>query len=270
MNERADISSFALKIIAIIGMTCNHTANVFAAIMPPLITLALYSLGGITFPIMAYLLVKGYSYTSDVKKYASRLLIFAVIAQIPYSLLWGATPNVLFTLLIGLGVLYANDHLESRRAFLALLIAAILGTICFDWGSVGIIVIYCFAELSGTKNEIFLTLLIPFALTFIPSCIELVGLIGIQPTGYALAETGQSIFTAEALAATSTNTLADAGPIICALGQIGYSIIGFGLAWAALQHHQGRRGRPLKYFFYIFYPAHLAIIWSLKCLLLTV
>lgn len=66
---------------------------------------ALYSLGGLTFPIMAYLLCEGYRHTSSVRRYAERLAVFAVVSQIPYSLLFGATGNVLITLLIGLGML---------------------------------------------------------------------------------------------------------------------------------------------------------------------
>ena len=55
------INGFTLKVVAIIGMTCNHVANVFAAQLPQPLLLALFSLGGVTFPIMAFLLVEGFT-----------------------------------------------------------------------------------------------------------------------------------------------------------------------------------------------------------------
>ena len=71
--------------------------------MPEAPTVALYMVGGLTFPIMAYLLCEGYRHTSSVRRYAERLALFAVISQVPYSLLFGAQGNVLITLLNGLG-----------------------------------------------------------------------------------------------------------------------------------------------------------------------
>ena len=110
MKPMPSVTAFALKVAAIVGMTCNHIANVFGSELPGGAMVALYSLGGLTFPIMAYLLCEGYQHTSSVRRYAERLAVFAVVSQIPYSLLFGATGNVLITLLIGLGMLWLVDH----------------------------------------------------------------------------------------------------------------------------------------------------------------
>ena len=56
MKPMPPVSAFALKVAAIVGMTCNHIANVFGTELPGGVMVALYSLGGLTFPIMAYLL----------------------------------------------------------------------------------------------------------------------------------------------------------------------------------------------------------------------
>ena len=127
------INGFALKLTAIIAMTCNHVANVFATQLPGPLLLALYSLGGLTFPIMAFLLVEGFCHTSNLRKYALRLFLFALVSQIPYSLLWGAVPNVLFTLLAGLAVLWVRKKLGDGIPSIAALLAAIALTISFDW-----------------------------------------------------------------------------------------------------------------------------------------
>ena len=109
ISSPRDISSFTLKIIAIAGMTGNHAAYVLGPLLPAWLAVALFSLGGLTFPIMAFLVVEGYRHTSNLRRYASRLLLFTLISQIPYSLLLGAAGNVLITLTLGLACVYAVD-----------------------------------------------------------------------------------------------------------------------------------------------------------------
>lgn len=65
-----------LKIIALITMTCDHIGKMFF----PKITI-LQIVGRIAFPLFAYCLAVGCIYTYDIKKYASRLLLFAIISQ---------------------------------------------------------------------------------------------------------------------------------------------------------------------------------------------
>ena len=55
MKPMPPVTAFVLKVAAIVGMTCNHVANVFGSELPGGAMVALYSLGGLTFPIMAYL-----------------------------------------------------------------------------------------------------------------------------------------------------------------------------------------------------------------------
>ena len=73
MKPMPSVTAFALKVAAIVGMTCNHIANVFGSELPGGAMVALYSLGGLTFPIMAYLLCEGYRHTSSVRRYAERV-----------------------------------------------------------------------------------------------------------------------------------------------------------------------------------------------------
>ena len=139
------ISAFVLKIAAIVGMTANHIANVFPLLMPAGATVFLYGLGGLTYPIFAFLLVEGYRYTRDIKRYFLRLLIFAIVAQIPYSLLWGATLNVLYTLVIGLFVVYALDAFKNKLIAIAIFAVAIFATQNhFDWGGIGVALVVLF------------------------------------------------------------------------------------------------------------------------------
>ena len=68
-----------LKIIAMVTMLVDHLG---VLIFPELRILR--TIGRIAFPIFAYQLALGYRNTSDRKAYRKNLLIFGLIAQIPY------------------------------------------------------------------------------------------------------------------------------------------------------------------------------------------
>ena len=71
------MTSFVLKIIALITMFCDHFGDAFIGH-----TSALNVIGRIAFPIFAFQISEGYIHTKNIKKYIARLLIFAIISQI--------------------------------------------------------------------------------------------------------------------------------------------------------------------------------------------
>ena len=71
-----------LKIIAMATMLVDHLG---VLIFPELRILR--TIGRIAFPIFAYQLALGFKFTSNRRRYRINLLIFGVIAQIPYMLL---------------------------------------------------------------------------------------------------------------------------------------------------------------------------------------
>ncbi len=153
VKHSVDITGFQLKLAAIAAMTCNHVANVFGEYLPGALDFALYAIGGMTFPIMAFLLVEGFDHTSDLRRYALRLLVFSLIAQVPYSLLFGAQANVLFTLLIGLGILWLSHRFSTGAGLLVAVACTLLLQAFVDWGTTGFIVIYLFGTLRESRAE---------------------------------------------------------------------------------------------------------------------
>jgi len=109
-------------------------------------------IGRIAFPVYCYLLVEGYLRTRNVKRYMVRLLLIAVVSQLPFSLLFLTFElNVVFTLLLGLLVLYGIDRWEKDRGNAFSIVAACLLFATFipmDYGLYGIflILIYRYAE----------------------------------------------------------------------------------------------------------------------------
>ena len=116
------MTSFVLKIIAMVTMIIDHSGDIFNPILGNN-TLYFNAIGRIAFPLFCFLLVEGYRHTSNLKKYMLRLFIAALVSQIPFQILvvnyMHARPfaiNVLFTLLFGLFALYIwNFKLPSKK-----------------------------------------------------------------------------------------------------------------------------------------------------------
>ena len=107
----------ALKAVAIVGMTANHAGYLFA---PTSFLSGRHACSSdwaaSRFPSWPSCWSRDTARTSNVKRYAFRLGAFALVSQIPYGLFLDDNGNVLFTLLIGLGVLYADESICTAAA----------------------------------------------------------------------------------------------------------------------------------------------------------
>ena len=120
------LSGTALKRIACLSMLLDHIGasllenGLFrcSAIAPRLV-------GRLAFPIYCFLLVEGFLHTHDFKKYALRMLGFALISEGPFDwaffsgVYWGHQ-NVYFTLLLGLLAMKALDTSQTPEGMPAL------------------------------------------------------------------------------------------------------------------------------------------------------
>ena len=168
MKAKAGISGGTLKWIAIVTMLIDHIGAVL------LETFILNARGGspfaghwtaeqwneiyhadmifrhigrCSFPIFCFLLVEGFLHTRDVKKYAMRLGIFALISEIPFDLaldiklVYWEYQNVYFTLLIGLlTIWYMQRYGNSLAGRLMILLVGGLLAECLhtDYGIYGV------------------------------------------------------------------------------------------------------------------------------------
>lgn len=156
------LSGFDLKCIAVFSMLTDH------------IGAYLYStgvwmryVGRLAFPIFGFLIVEGFLHTRDVKKYMGRLLVFALISEVPYdlarynTLFYADGQNVFFTLFCALVCIWALHTWQGKPLAAAAVLAAVCGAMHYlvksDYGIGGIVMILCFYIFRMQRVEQFLS-----------------------------------------------------------------------------------------------------------------
>ena len=156
-----DISAAMLHIIAMTFMLMDH---LWATLLPAQDWLT--CVGRLAFPIFAFMAVEGYFHTHSFKKYILRLLLFAVLSEIPFDLMYGGTwfypfhQNVIWTLLIGLSGIHLMEKVRKKRklwiflptAVLVMLVGSALGTVgMVDYYGAGVLTLFIFYFFRGRK-----------------------------------------------------------------------------------------------------------------------
>lgn len=129
-ENRPGLSGTALKSIALLTMLIDHIGAfvVWRMLFLPQYDRELWSqiywilrkIGRIAFPIFCFLLVEGFLHTRDRKKYMGRLLLFAIISEIPFDLAqtgnWYSSlyQNVYWELVLGLTAIWLIRVMEEK------------------------------------------------------------------------------------------------------------------------------------------------------------
>jgi len=109
------LTAFDIKLIAFSLMIIDHVGRLFF----PKVTI-LVILGRLSFPLFAWLAAQGEKYTSDIKKYVFRLIIWGIITQPIYSKVYyfvfsvPSELNILFTLALGVITIRCTKLVESK------------------------------------------------------------------------------------------------------------------------------------------------------------
>ena len=160
MKTKPDISSFGLHILAMGLMLCDH---LWATLVPGNDWLT--DIGRLAFPIFAFMTVEGYFHTKNLKKYVQRLLVFALLSEIPFNLMMGSRmfypihQNVLWTFLLGLWMIHriekAKDAPLWRRGLRAagsVILGFLIGTLTMvDYLGAGVLMVLTFYFFRGRK-----------------------------------------------------------------------------------------------------------------------
>lgn len=125
MEKSKGLTANTLKIIAVLTMLIDHVgASLVWQLVEQQDTIyiiyrGMRYIGRIAFPIYCFFIVEGLLHTRSVKKYMARLLVFALISELPfdYALMGEFTmkyQNVFFTLALGLGCIWGFQVLEEK------------------------------------------------------------------------------------------------------------------------------------------------------------
>lgn len=170
-EEKCLISGSTIKIIAVLTMLIDHigAASLFPAVAEGT---ALYHvcrlIGRLSFPLFCFLLVEGFVYSHNRFRYWGRLLLFAVLSEIPFDLAFYhqivsfRMQNVFFTLFLGMSALWGIEWLMKKERYqqifipplLCAFLAWLLRTDYSYFGIFLIVVMYCFRELPVKRDII--------------------------------------------------------------------------------------------------------------------
>lgn len=240
---RLQTTSFSLHIMAMLFMLCDH---LWGTVVPGNDWLT--CLGRLAFPIYAFMIVEGYFHTKSLKKYVCRLLIFAVISEIPFNLAMGSSlfypihQNVLWSFLISVGLIAWNEKVKEKQIWVRILVgaAAVLigyigGIITFvDFYNAGILTVLVFYFFRGKKWWHYIGQAI---------CLYYINFEMLGGLSYEIDIFGQTYFIARQ----------------------GLALIALIPIWLC-KGKQGYHSKAFQYFNYAFYPLHLLILGLLKFL----
>lgn len=165
------MSIFIIKIIACLTMFLDHIKYC----IPQTKGFITMNFGRMALPLFAFLITEGYTHTKDLKKYYIRLMVFAVISQIPFMYFRTLVGeymmlNILFTLILGLMAITVWDKIDKKFISLPIVLVIIyvgeLINVDYGWYGVALIfVLYLFKD-----RKIFMILpfiILNFALYYI-------------------------------------------------------------------------------------------------------
>jgi hypothetical protein len=182
-------------------------------------------IGRFSFPLFAYLLVLGAENTSNIRNYFLRLFIFALVSQVPFFLAIGNEPFELLNIFFTLSTGLVFLHFFRKNSVFAIVPIFVSLFLPFDYGVYGIAVIGCMYLLRANTKLGAAALVIMNSLFLFPWNTQFLS-----------------------VAAIPLVVLHNRGSLNLTEGT------------------PAKLSIPLwrKYFFYVYYPLHLALLYIIK------
>lgn len=222
------LSNNQLKILAMITMTMDHMGMI---LFPEQLWLRI--IGRLAFPIYAYMIAEGCTHTRSMGRYLGSLGIMALVCQLAYSFATGSlVQSILVTFTLSVGLIWVMKWARSRHFPAKLLAcAAIFGVLFITEGLPMLL-----PETDFAVEYDFIGVILPVAIYF---------------------------------CRTKAQKLWICGALLALMSAFMWPGQWFGLLTIPiLALYNGRRGRlPMKWIFYLYFPAHLLVLQGLAFLL---
>ena len=225
--KKGFLSGNQLKLIALAAMTIDHIG---AYLIPDMIIFRI--IGRIAFPIFAYMLAEGCRYTRNRMKYMLVLGTAAFIMTAGFAVIGVWQQRVLTTFLMSAALCFALDRLLKKRDFLSFLIFVL-----------------------GVGAAYVLAVILPIASGKWHFSIDY-GFFGV-------------LFPVAVFAVEKKRDKLIAATLMCVLLSNVYAYVQWYslIAIPLLALYNGKRGNiRMKYFYYLYFPAHLFVILCLRVL----
>ena len=184
-------------------------------------------IGRFSFPLFAYLLILGMESTRNIRNYFTRLFLFSIISQVPFFLALGFEPFGYLNIFFTLSFGLIFIYFFKRTSVFALVPVLASFVLPFDYGIYGIAMIGCLYILKENTKFGVVSLVLLNTLFLVPWNIQFLSISAIPLI--LLHKNGSLNITKET---TEEFTI----PL-----------------WR-------------KYFFYVYYPLHLALLYIIKLL----
>lgn len=241
------LNSNALKMIAIIAMTIDHIAwLVFPDYPHEVLPVILHTIGRLTCPIMCYFIAEGYHYTKNIRKYTCRLFVFAVISHFAY--------------------IFASADFVDWKSFIPFYYGNILNQTSVIWPLAwGLVMLRIVNSEKIPKQWVKTVLILLICLVTFPSdwsCIASLCILAFGTNRGKLRTQSMWLIIYVAIYAT----------VYCFAIDRVYGLVQMGVVLAIpfIKLYNGERGKNprinkiMKWFFYIYYPLHLAILGTIQ------
>lgn len=242
MPKSKILNSNQLKIIAIIAMTVDHMAwAMFDGYPTDPVPLIMHIIGRLTCPIMCYFIAEGYHHTKNINKYTVRLFVFAFVSHFAY--------------------VFASNNFVDIKSFIPFYYGDFLNQTSVMWSLAWGLVMLRVAKSPKFKSACKVLLVILICVITLPSDWSCVASLCIMAVG-----TNRGDFKKQMAWMTFYVALYSLVYFFALNKVYGVLQMGVVLSIPIIAMYDGSRGKNpkinkfMKWFFYIFYPAHLFVI----------
>ena len=229
-NKSRILDGTTLKIIAMVSMVFDHVGDMF---FPEMTWMRM--VGRLAMPIFAFCITEGYIHTRDKKKYLLRMGIFALISEVPFDLAFDGK--------IGF------SHQSIMLSFFISIVALML-----------------FDLIRGAKIETKGGYSVWRTILGVLVVIAMAAVAMLAKADYTMFAVG-SVFL--------FYVFKDVNPLVRPIPGVAFLAVtrtmGYycttGLSIIPLLLYNGKKGKGLKWLFYVFYPGHLLLLYVIKLLL---